>query len=1105
MSHNWYPNKETFEAATNATVNKSLIISQDTNANGGKEFISIYPQQVLQIANKYNNYNLYEVIPTKTDYKVYLYMDIDGQEKDNPENNTLAPILLDNFLTHFHTFLGIAGEPILGQDYQIATASDHTKKISFHLKYNIIFEHSIDILERVIKPFIAFYPEADAYLDKGVYSKYRSYRMLYSTKFACNNPLVPYKTASVHIKDHMVSVLEAFPQCELALASIFPEPVEAIPKSVRHSTTAKTIIDTTFPHRIIEAVKECILDHYPEEVIVFKSIKQLEEQKVAYNIDYEKCDFVCPIAKETHKDSSNLLSSFYYNNRKQTIKYRCCHELCFQHKDRDAYNFNVDIARRDFEIVWSEVQPTPTEFPYPAPKESDNGTILAIKGPMGCGKTKALLEYFATYCAEDVITFKPRVDAFEGYFPNEKAVVEKDEKIVTPKYSALVITYSRVLAAKYHESFAPFGFQHYKDKQWGSPRFIVCLDSLVNMVKFTWDFVFIDEMLSVMLHYNSGVMNNNQKVCTFFEKIMTNAKHIVAMDACIDSPIVSNVLNYFWQKELTWIKYTYMHPTNRKTTLTFNNNVKQSKNMKMTVLERIYRLVSNENKKVVVCSNTKKFTDEVKTFLNMRDKTVRVMVYNVDTNNTIVAKHSRDPHNAWVDYDVIVYSPTITAGVSFELDYFDHLVAYFKNNDKCSKVDLALQQLYRVRKLGNGQMDIYIEMTSKYCVDAEHPIEDSDIDSYLETNANKINEHFEFDIPFEIINDKKFKYNIYSLSYRLLKGIIMNTNDSLVNFLEIMLNTLKNDYQIETKVKCFKVSDKEHIVKVLKLFADHQKTLNAEIAWSPSLISSDEERDAISQKVELDNTEKMILWIDKVANDIWGISTSRIDEEFYTKYINIKNHRDAFELFAQTKRFAEFMSETNVNFNFTSRAHDVINYMTNDSNYDIPLFKSRIRTYYDKIKYGKELLDVIFSVTKGGIKITKNYKSIFNDNKIIIIGTDVVERRLKRYIQAMGEKTLKTVVNTFGLKEEQYYITDTKMWGPRKCTGFISSVLQKAFGLSYTTGINTHNDREVTGTKEFMAYDLNAMMEKYTPSKLIMKKKEPNAKLQDFAFIDTDK
>ena len=790
--------------------------------NVNKHYSKITPSQLSQVGPN-DAPSLYEVIETNKGYSVYLYLDIDYYGTDQN--------ILDDFLHHFHKFLQINDtDTVLGTHYEIATNKYITNKISYHVKYNIIFENSRDILEQVVKPFIEFYPPAAKYIDKSVYGNFRLFRLLYSTKFNANNPMIPYGTSSGEIQNHLVKVLEKYPQTCLPFTPSFlpmqsntADAVTTISDTV--NVTNADIINVTnskVSSNTIHLVKEFLSTQYPG--ITFKNIIPVPKSltKWAFNINYDTCDFNCLIAPTvSHKADSNILSTFQYNHKKKVVKYMCHRPNCVHHECCNNFAFN--LSRIHDTIKWSHTEHTPTEFPYP---HIDG--ILAIKGRMGVGKTKGIIEYYSKYCSEDMQIIDKNPDDF----------------ILKPKYSTLIITHSRVLSGKYEAAFAQFGFQNYQNGNFNASRFIVCLDSLVKLKKVKWDYVFIDEVKSVMEHYDSTVMKKTPAVCSKFEAIMENAKHIVIMDAAVDTPIVQDVMNHFWDKKQTWIEYTYLHPSNRHAHIIFNNRRSQTKNMKMTALENIYNEV-DKGKKIVVCSNTKKFTEEVQTFLKSKNNNIQVMVYNSDTKDSVVAKHSRDPHKHWNEYDVVIYSPTITAGVSYELDYFDQLVAYFKNSDMCSKVDLSIQQLYRVRKLLNGQMDIYMEMGTEYFVDAAHPIDDQEIDEYLGKHANHINSNFE--IPFDEYENEDgsslFKYKESSLSYKILKGIIKINNQSLVNFREIMYSTLKTDYNIPTTVTLFQPNDQTHLVEVIKLFEEYKEITNKNIPWSEKLIPQKEDND----------------------------------------------------------------------------------------------------------------------------------------------------------------------------------------------------------------------------------------------------------------------
>ncbi|RCH82272.1 hypothetical protein CU098_006636, partial [Rhizopus stolonifer] len=47
----------------------------------------------------------------------------------------------------------------------------------------------------------------------------------------------------------------------------------------------------------------------------------------------------------------------------------------------------------------------------------------------------------------------------------------------------------------------------------------------------------------------------------------------------------------------------------------------------------------------------------------------------------------------WNNYDIVGYTPTIVAGISFEKIHFDKCFAYFVNNS--SPAEMSLQQLFR--------------------------------------------------------------------------------------------------------------------------------------------------------------------------------------------------------------------------------------------------------------------------------------------------------------------------------------------------------------------------------------------------------------------------
>jgi hypothetical protein len=69
------------------------------------------------------------------------------------------------------------------------------------------------------------------------------------------------------------------------------------------------------------------------------------------------------------------------------------------------------------------------------------------------------------------------------------------------------------------------------------------------------------------------------------------------------------------------------------------------------------------------------------------------------TQSMALLKHTdfKDVNTAWKDADVLIYTGTLTAGVSFELEHFDVLIGIYTK--KTSSPLAFTQGLHRVRNL----------------------------------------------------------------------------------------------------------------------------------------------------------------------------------------------------------------------------------------------------------------------------------------------------------------------------------------------------------------------------------------------------------------------
>lgn len=969
---------------------------------------------------------LYEIIKCRQQYPVYLYFDIDW----HTTSDTPSPdVIFDQVTTAIHAFLGI--NPVLGIHYQANSATDQTAKISFHLKYNYIFENSRDILDLVRQI-------DNPYIDKNVYDNFRCYRTLYSSKMGSYNPLIPYRTSSTNQLDHLVVVGSATPpQTMIPHINFTPSPQPPPQRHIPRIPNTTSSSSTTFQD-IEQSIIAANLIESPIPIF-FSNNTCLSPHVYAFNID-PRCHHICPIANESHHNLSNIRSSFLYNHKKKTIKYVCFNEAC---QFRKIVYTTDDIKSP---LIWSTTYNSPTMQDYP---QLEPNEILAVKANMGTGKTKTLVDQFIT-------------------------------QYITPDTRCLFITYQRILTNKYMQMLQPHGFQNYMHKDFEAGKLVICLDSLIHITNPTYDYVFVDEVLSVLLHFNSNLMKNNQHVCNVFQEIIRTSQRVIVLDAQVDNPIVVNTLAHFEQdKQVTWIQNTYIKPSNRKASITFNTSEKQSKNMSTEVKEKVIKLL-NANKKVVVASNSRSFTEALAEVIPSQFKHI---VYNGLTPDAIINEHSHDPHHWWTQYDLIIYSPSISAGVSFELPYFDELVAYFRNDPFCPGVDNALQQLYRVRNLTSGLMSIYVECPKEF-YPTEYPITEETIQEYLDSHVNKINENFSS--PVKADQERKaFVYDKKCISYPILVGILLNKNKSLVNFVDILYTTLKTNYEIPTKLHLYDCQDQEHIVKVIELFEKYKKTTK-NIPWSSSLIEG--ELDQIKNNQEQTPEDHMKIWIHKVATDVWGIEVSSIDEEFYDKFINIKNHHHAFTEFAKVKRYTEFIYTDNDVERYKYKMARVLDKMTKNTNYNIRMFKDKTTNYYNKIIMGMELLNAICPT---------DYKETLLDcNQVSGHLSDFVTKTQK-YIQSMPDDTYKKLVNTFGMTES--FNDKTKEWTSTRCSHFVKTVSKEAFGMEYKVTDRGNTKDGYMITKSLLSHDIVSIIEKYCPTLLVPLSKTTT--LKGYAFL----
>jgi Origin of replication binding protein len=316
-------------------------------------------------------------------------------------------------------------------------------------------------------------------------------------------------------------------------------------------------------------------------------------------------------------------------------------------------------------IVYDE----PTMRPLPV------APVVVVKAQMGAGKTKALRDL----CAAD-----------KGS-------------------TALLVTFSRALAAKLVKDFSDFADYASAGGVIDADRVVVCLDSLHRIKRDAFDYLIIDEAVSVFLHYNSPLMKQASVNVARMDALMKTSCSVYFVDAAVDLPFMTRIVEHVCAArgcDPVRVTNRFVRHTNRKYEIYDKPRGRAAHDVICAAVRA--------GDKVVVCSSTKSFVLELEEHAALRCPMARVVThYGGGSGNkrkggaTVFEEPLKDVDDIWSKADLLIYSPAVSAGVSFELPHFDRLFANFVNCAFTPGVEVSLQQLFRVRQLGVGDMTIF--------------------------------------------------------------------------------------------------------------------------------------------------------------------------------------------------------------------------------------------------------------------------------------------------------------------------------------------------------------------------------------------------------------
>jgi hypothetical protein len=379
----------------------------------------------------------------------------------------------------------------------------------------------------------------------------------------------------------------------------------------------------------------------------------------------------CHLCERVHDSDNTLMLSF----NGETVIEHCRH--CDKTKVIEGYNPYAESETMEHTFERVQIAPiiqtrfdeldddhklvynSPALVEYPLHKS------LVVKASMKMGKTKKIQEFITKNFASEIVKQKIIFVTFRQTFSNN----------LKEKFPNFLL-YSNVT-----------GDIDIED----NPKLIIQLESLYR-VKIhpnaePIDLVVLDEVESIIEQFNSGLHKHFEASFALFYWLMKSSKYVVCMDANVSDRTYKMIEVLRQSEDLFY--YCNQYPKAKDDTFQFTYNRGE------WLFEMFKKL--DEGKKLVIAVNSLSEARVINQMIKEKKPTTVIAFYSSETAQNVKTRDFADVNEAWNSVDVLIYTPTITAGVSFERDHFDELFGLFV--DKSCAVEICLQMIGRVRNI----------------------------------------------------------------------------------------------------------------------------------------------------------------------------------------------------------------------------------------------------------------------------------------------------------------------------------------------------------------------------------------------------------------------
>lgn len=247
----------------------------------------------------------------------------------------------------------------------------------------------------------------------------------------------------------------------------------------------------------------------------------------------------------------------------------------------------------------------------------------------------------------------------------------------------------------------------------------------------------------------------------------------------------------------------------------------------------------------------------------------------------------RDVNKHWKDVDILIYTPTILAGCSYEIESFDIIFGWFTGNSCDYKQ--SLQMINRVRNIFTKQYHIFITNDIE-----KEPFTIESLEKALQYNEEMVVNEFQNlpDSQTRLDENLNVVYPCKDMNYYLYLVNNVFKSQSACRFKELFTHHLESSGFVIVNIENLELEDDvdkvKEIMKENKMIKDDIKLQNCkDIAESECLTS--EQMEALKERVdELTIEEKNSMEKFKLMK-VYDVKEEKITSDFVSIYNEHKN------------------------------------------------------------------------------------------------------------------------------------------------------------------------------------------------------------------------